>query len=361
MAKRDYYEVLGVERSAPPEQIKKAYRQLALKLHPDRNPDDPHAEEQFKEASEAYQVLSDADKRARYDRFGHDGLNASGYQGVGDIGDIFSQFRDIFGADIFGDFFGSGGGGGGRRARRDQPQRGSDIRAQVSVSLADAAFGTKKEVDLVHPTPCEECDGVGAAKGTARSTCPTCQGRGQIGQARGPFVISSGCPQCQGEGTVVKEPCKPCRGTGEVRANRKVKVSIPAGIDDGQTLRVTSQGQAGSRGGPAGHLYVTVQVAPHPQFQREGPHLVHALKIPFADAALGAEIEAPMLDGSKLKVKIPAGTQPNDTIVMRGQGIAELQGRGRGDYVVVAKIEVPKKLSSKAKKLLAELKAELKD
>lgn len=358
MAKRDYYEVLGVDRTAPQDQIKKAYRQLALKLHPDRNPDDPSAEDKFKEASEAFQVLSDPDKRARYDRFGHEGMSAAGYQGVGDIGDIFSQFRDIFGADIFGDFF---GGGGGRQARRDQPQRGADIRAQVSVSLADAAFGTKKEVELVHPTPCEDCDGSGAAKGSSRTTCSMCQGRGQVGHARGPFVISSGCPQCQGEGSVVKDPCKPCRGTGEVRADRKVKVTIPAGIDDGQTLRVTNQGQAGRRGGPQGHLYVTVHVAEHPHFQREGAHLIHHLKVSFADAALGAELEAPTLEGGKTKVKIPAGTQPNDTIVLRGQGIAELQGRGRGDYVIVARIEVPKKLSSKAKKLLGELKAELSD
>ena len=353
MAKRDYYEVLGVDRSAAQEQIKKAYRALALKLHPDRNPDDPQAEEQFKEASEAFAVLSDADKRARYDRFGHDGMAGAGFQGVGDIGDIFSQFRDIFVADVFGDFFGGGGGRGG--ARRDGPQRGSDIRAAVSISLAEAAFGGKQEIELTHPSPCEKCDGSGAAAGTSRTTCPTCQGRGQVAHARGAFVISSGCPQCRGEGSIIKDPCGTCRGSGETRVTRKVKVTLPAGIDEGQTLRVTGQGQPGRRGGPAGHLYVTVQVEPHPQFSRDGYDLVHELHVRFPQAALGAEREVPTLEGGKTKLKIPAGIQSGETVVLRGQGIAELQGRGRGNYVVVVHVDVPKKLSKEAKKLLGDL------
>ena len=355
MAKRDYYEVLGVDRAATAEQIKKAYRALAMKLHPDRNPDDPTAEDKFKETSEAYAVLSDAEKRANYDRFGHEGLNASGFRGVGDIGDIFSQFRDIFGSDIFGDFFGGMGGRGGGRPRGDQPTRGADLRTGLRISLQEAAFGDKREVEITHPSPCEACSGSGAKAGTARTVCTTCHGRGQVAHARGAFVISSGCPDCNGEGSKVKEPCPECKGRGEISVTRKVKVTIPAGIDDGQTMRVAGQGQPGRKNGPAGHLYVTVEVEQHPLFHREGVHLVHDLHVSFPTAALGAEVEIPTLEGEKQKIKVPAGAQPGDTIVVKGKGAHELHERGRGDLIAVVHIDVPKKLSAKAKKLLSEL------
>jgi len=355
MPKRDYYEVLELERGATPDAVKKAYRAAALKYHPDRNQGDASAEERFKEASEAYQVLSDEQKRAAYDRYGHAGLENQGFGG-GNAADIFSQFRDIFGADVFGDLF---GGGGGRRARRDGPQRGADLRAAATLSLKDAAAGVKTDVEIEFPDACGTCEGTGASPGTKREACTMCGGRGQVAHARGPFVMSSTCPQCHGEGTMVREPCRACSGRGEVAARRTVKVTIPAGIDDGQTLRVSDQGQPGRRGGPAGHLYVTVQVAPHPHFQRDGADLVHELRVSIPQAALGAEVRIPTLEGGETKVKIPAGTQSGETVVVSGAGIQRLQARGRGDLVVVVIVEVPKKLSSRAKKLLAELAEEL--
>lgn len=352
MAKRDYYEVLGVDQSATADQIKKAYRTLAMKLHPDRNPDNPEAEEGFKEASEAYQVLSDAQKRAAYDRYGHAGLNAQGFQGVGDIGDIFSQFRDIFGQDFFGDIF----GGGGRRARRDQPQRGGDLRENVVLTLREAFEGVKKDIEVEHPSPCDACQGSGAAPGTTRVKCRTCAGRGQVAIQRGVFVMQSNCPQCRGEGSTVEKPCPSCAGHGEVNTRRTVNVPLPAGIDEGQTLRVPGKGQPGTRGGPPGHLYVTVQLEPNDNFQREGDHLIHELRVSFPDAALGIDVTIPTIDGKTMKLKIPAGTQPGDQITLSGNGFPRVQGRGRGDLVAIVHVDVPKKLSSKAKKLLAELR-----
>ncbi len=354
MSKRDYYEVLELERTATPDLIKKAYRSAALKFHPDRNPGNAAAEESFKEASEAYQVLSDEQKRGAYDRYGHAGLESQSFGG-GNAADIFSQFRDIFGGDIFGDLF----GGGGRRTKRDGPQRGADLRTVVGLSLKDAALGSKTDVELEYPDACEDCSGSGAASGTRREACSMCGGRGQVAHSRGPFVLSTTCPQCQGEGSMVRDPCKKCKGRGEVAAKRTVKVTIPAGIDDGQTLRVSDQGQPGRKHGPAGHLYVTVQVEAHPQFQRDGADLVHELHVTFPQAALGAELRIPTLEGGEAKVKVPAGAQSGDTIVLSGAGIQRLQARGKGDLIVVVHVDVPKKLSSKAKKLLAELADEL--
>ncbi|MBK8171173.1 MAG: molecular chaperone DnaJ [Sandaracinaceae bacterium] len=351
MAKRDYYEVLSVERTATIDVIKKSYKALALKHHPDRNPGDAAAEEAFKEASEAFQVLNDPNKRAAYDRYGHAGLDAQGYHGVGDVGDIFSQFRDIFGQDFFGDVF-----GGGRRPRRDQPQRGGDLRVAVSITLAEALEGVKKDIEIEHPSPCETCDGSGAAAGTTRQNCSMCGGRGQVAQSRGMFVMSSPCPQCRGEGSVVTKPCESCAGRGEVNVRRTVNVPLPAGIDDGQTLRVPGKGQPGTRGGPTGHLYVTVQLEPHDRYQREGEHLIYEMHVSFPDAALGTEVTIPTLDGKTTKVKVPAGLQPGDHVVLAGSGFPRLQGRGRGDLVVIVHVDIPKKLSSKAKKLLAELR-----
>lgn len=353
MSKRDYYEVLGVERSALGDEIKKAYRKLALKLHPDRNPDDPQAEDQFKEASEAYQVLSDAEKRDRYDRYGHQGLD--GQAGFGDIGDIFSQFNDLFG-----DFFGGGFGGGraGRRRSANGPQPGADLRTVVQLDLAEAVFGTKKEVSLAHPSPCSVCDGSGSADGK-RSRCPTCDGKGQVAHARGPFIMSSACPHCRGEGAVVSDPCGSCRGSGEEEIQRRVKVTVPAGIDHGQTLRVSGQGQAGRMNGPTGDLYVTVDVGDHPDFERQGIDLLHELRLPFPLAALGGKVEIPTLEGEPARADVPAGVQPGQTLVVHGHGVPRLNGRGRGDLIAVVQVDVPTKLSRKAKKLLQELGDEL--
>ncbi len=356
MSKRDYYEVLVIERSATPDEIKKAYRKLALEFHPDRNPDKPDAEEKFKEAAEAYQVLSDPEKRAMYDQYGHAGFQSRGDGGVGfgDIGDIFSHFRDIFGGDMFGDVF-----GGGRGRSANGPQRGADLRIATAISLKDAVFGIKRDVELMHPSPCKTCDGSGAAAGSPPVTCEACRGRGQVTRSRGAFMFATTCPTCRGQGSVIKTPCADCRGVGETDLKRTLNVTIPAGIEDGQTLRVPGQGQAGRKSGPTGHLYIDVHVEPNEAFTREGADLIHELKIGFAEAALGADVEMPTLDGEKVRVKIPAGAQPGDTVVVSGHGVP-MRG-GRGDLVGVLQIAVPKKLSSKAKKLLQELQNELKD
>ncbi len=352
MSKRDYYEVLEVERTASSDEIKKAYRKLALKYHPDRNPDNPAAEEIFKLGSEAYSVLSDPNKRPRYDQFGHAGVDGS-QGGFSDMGDIFSQFNDLFG-----DFFGGGGGGGRSRQRRDGPTQGADLRTVVQLTLAEAVFGVKKDVELAHPSPCDTCQGSGAKNGQI-ATCTTCNGKGQVSHARGPFLMSSACPACQGRGVVPKEACPSCRGVGEVQVDRKVKVTIPAGIDHGQTLRVASQGQAGRKGGPTGHLYVTVDVADDERYERQGVDLVHELRVPFPVAALGGEVEIPTLEGEKANAKIPAGTQPGQTVVVKGYGVPRLDGRGRGDLIAVVQIDVPKKLSWKTKGLLKDLREAL--
>lgn len=345
MSKRDYYEVLGVDRSAGAADIKKAYRKLALELHPDRNPDDERAEERFKEASEAFAVLSDAEKRSTYDQFGHAGLGGGGGAGFTDMEDIFSQFGDIFG-DIF------GGGRGGRR--RGGPRRGSDLRTGVVLTLREAAFGVKKEVPLTHPGPCEVCDGSGA-EGGERVTCPRCQGSGQVAHARGPFLLQTACPNCQGQGSTVQDPCRECRGSGEIEVSRTVKVTFPEGVDAGQTLRVPGQGLKGTQGGPAGHLYVEIDIEPHAEFERSGVDLVRRLEISFPNAALGTKTEVTTLEDDTLEVEIPAGIQPGETVVLSRRGIPHLNRGGRGDLILVVQVRVPKKLSSKAKRLLREL------
>jgi molecular chaperone DnaJ len=352
-AKRDYYEILGLERTCTTAEIKKAYRKLALELHPDRNPGDPAAEERFKEASEAYGALSDEQKRAIYDQYGHRGLAGQG-QNFHDVQDIFSQF-----SDIFSDFFG-GGSPFGRRTRGGA-ERGADLRAGVRLTLKDAAFGLKKEISLKHPGPCQTCDGSGA-EGGKRKTCPRCQGTGQITHSRGFVLLQTSCPNCQGMGSTVENPCQKCRGTGQVDVERTVKVTFPAGIDHGQTLRVPGQGLAGRMGGPAGHLYVEVSVESDPRFAREGYDLIHEVTLSFPQAALGDEIIVPRLDESgEDSVEVPAGTQPGETVVLRGKGVPHLNGNARGDLIVVVNVQVPKRLSGKAKKLLKELEESLKD
>jgi molecular chaperone DnaJ len=355
MEKPDYYEILEVSRQVSVSELKKAYRKKALELHPDRNPDDPQAEERFKLCAEAYAVLSDPNKRELYDRFGHAGLSGGAAPGFGDIGDVFTQFQDIFG-DIFGGGFGFGGFG---RRRRDPnaPLRGADVRTDVSLSLRDAAFGTKTEVDLTHPSPCEACRGTGAQGGVLQG-CATCGGRGQVARAQGAFVMTTTCPTCRGRGTQAKDACEECRGVGQVDVERVVKVTVPAGVDTGQTLRLSGQGQAGARGGPSGDLYVTVHVESDETFEREGFDLVQPVSITYPQAALGTKLEVPILEADEhatTTLKVPSGTQPGDTLVIRGQGVPRLHGRGRGDLICVVEVTVPKKLSREQTRLLKEL------
>lgn len=350
MAKRDYYEVLGVERTASPEEIKKAYRKAALRYHPDRNPGNAEAESQFKECSEAFQVLSDDEKRHTYDRLGHDGLTGAGYAGPGDLGDIFTHFQDLFG-----DFFGFASQEAAGRGRGDGPSRGADLKTVVVLSLADAVQGTKRDIDLEHPAACGACQGSGAEPGNPPEKCTACGGRGQVSHARGVFVISSACRTCEGRGMTIKVRCRTCNGRGETVTRRKVKVSFPAGIDSGQTLRVAGQGAAGRNGGPPGHLYVEVHIEDDPRFRREGCDLVCEVPISFARAALGTEVEIPLLDGGTTRVQIPAGTQPGQALTLRGRGIPRLDGHGRGDLIAVVRVLIPRKLTRKQREQMEEL------
>jgi molecular chaperone DnaJ len=344
---RDYYEVLGVAKDASADDIRKAYRQSALKNHPDRNPGDTEAEARFKEATEAYQVLSDEEKRARYDRFGHAGM-----EGMPDLGgDIFSHFQDIF-SEFFGGF------GGGQR-RRGGPARGQDIRVQQRLTLKDAMTGCKREVSLRTPVACDECQGTGAKPGTKRKQCGTCGGMGQVSTSRGFVMFTQTCPECAGEGTVVKTPCTACKGAGHVEKQRKVMVTFPAGIDGGQRLRVPGQGMPGHQGGPAGDLYVDVELAPDERFERDGADLVTRVSVSFIEASLGGSTNLALPDETEVTVDVPAGTQPGEVITMKGKGLPRLDGRGRGALQAVVQVEVPRHLSSKAKDLLRELDAEL--
>jgi molecular chaperone DnaJ len=357
MSKPDYYEVLEVHREVTMVELKKAYRAKALEHHPDRNPDNPEAEEKFKVCAEAYSVLSDPQKRQMYDQYGHAGLGGAGGPGFGDIGDVFSQFQDIFG-----DLFGGGGGfgfGGFGRQRRDPngPARGADVRVDVSLSFREAAFGAEREIDLSHPSPCGACSGTGAKDGELEG-CTTCGGRGQVARAQGAFVMTTTCPTCQGRGAQAKAACDECEGHGQVNVERVVKLTIPAGVDTGQSLRLSGRGQEGMRGGPAGDLYVTAHVEADEDFQREGFDLVHRLDVTFPQAALGAKVEVPALEEDEdatQTVKIPSGIQPGETLIVRGGGVPRLNGRGRGDLVCVVALEVPKRLSREQKRLLKDL------
>lgn len=352
MEKRDLYEVLGVARTAPPEELKKAYRQLAFKYHPDKNPENPEAEQKFKEVSSAYEVLSNPEKRELYDRFGHEGLQG---QMGGAPEDIFQQFQEMFEGMFGGGFFqGNGRGRGGPRA-----QRGRDIRADVKLSLKEAVFGCKKELNVAYPQPCEECSGSGAAKGSAKVTCKMCRGHGQIAHGGGMFVISQTCPTCAGEGSVIKDPCGKCKGRGETRLEKMVKVGIPAGVDNGQAVQCRGQGEVGRNGGPAGNLLVVVEVDADTTFQREDYDLLCELPLTFPQVALGATVEVHTLDDKVLKVEVPAGTQPGHAFTFRGEGVPLRERGGRGDLHVVAKVEVPKRLNDKQKKLLKELEKAL--
>ncbi len=348
--KRDYYEVLGLAQQANADEIRRAYRQLALKYHPDRNPGDSAAEGKFKEATEAYSVLSDEEKRAAYDRFGHAGLGGgSDFSGVG-VNDILNHFQDMF-ADFFGGF-----GGGQQRGRRG---RGQDVRVGAELSLANAMKGGKHEVVVRGPAPCETCHGSGAKPGTSPAKCSQCRGSGQVTAQRGFIMFSSPCARCRGTGVSVEHPCETCAGAGAVERQRRVLVSFPAGIDGGQRLRVPGQGMPGQEGAEAGDLYVDVELQPDPHFERHGNDLGTRVRISFAAASLGSEIEVRLPDDSVVNAEIPAGTQPGTVLSVAGRGMPRLDRSGRGDLHVVVNVAVPAKLSKKAKKLIQELEAEL--
>ena len=348
MSARDYYEALGVGRSASREEIKAAYRKLAVKYHPDRNPGDVQAEERFKEAAEAYAVLSDSDKRARYDRFGQAGLGEQPFSGFDSS--VFGDF-----ADILGNIFGFEGFFGGRR--RGGPERGSDLRTSIAISFAEMAAGVERLLTVPREESCEACAGSGLAPGAKAETCRSCGGRGQVRVSQGFFTMVRPCPDCGGAGRKVSNPCQECRGAGRVERRRQLKVTVPAGIEDGTRLRMVGEGEAGVHGGPAGDLYVVVRVEPHELFVRDGADLHLEQEISAFRAALGAELEVPTLGGAE-KLKVPAGAQPGDTVVLRGKGLPRVQRSGKGDLVVHLQVTVPRKLTAKQRELIQAVVAE---
>lgn len=359
--KRDYYEVLGLQKGASAEEIKKAYRKLAKENHPDLHPGDKACEERFKEVNEAYEILSDDDKRAKYDQYGHAafdpnaGFGAGGF-GAGDFGgfDDFSGFGDIFG-DIF-------GFGGGSTRNANAPRKGDNVRASVNISFEEAAFGCKKDVTVARVEQCADCKGSGCEPGTTPEVCPDCKGSGTVRTTqRTPFGYTqstSACPKCKGTGKIIHQPCRTCRGMGNVRRQHKINVNIPAGIDDGQTISLRGQGSAGANGGPQGDLLVTVVVRPDSRFERDGNSVLLEQEVSYAQAVLGAEIEVPTLDG-KVKLTIPEGTQTGTVFRLKGKGIPFLRGSGRGDQFVSVKVAVPKNLSSSQKELLRQFAASM--
>jgi molecular chaperone DnaJ len=350
--KRDYYEVLGIARDASGEEVKRAYRKLAVKLHPDKNPNDTHAEEKFKELGEAYDVLMDADKRAAYDRFGH----AAFEQGGGFRGgfhDPFDIFREVFGGSggiggtIFETFF------GGTGAQAEDRQRGADLRYDMQITLEEAAFGAEKEIEVRKLDICDKCSGSGAEPGSRTINCPACGGRGQVISSRGFFQVSQTCPRCRGVGQIVEKPCRNCAGEGRLEKSSRIKLKIPAGIADGSRLRSPRNGEAGIRGGPQGDLYVVVHIQEHPIFQRDEDNLYCEVPIPFSTATLGGEVPVPTLEG-KANVKIPAGTQSGQVFKLRGKGVVHVNGREHGDLLVRVMVEVPTRLNAEQRAKLQE-------
>lgn len=354
MAKRDYYEILGVGKTASDDDIKKAYRTLAKKHHPDMNPGDKSAEGKFKELNEAYEALSDAQKRAAYDRFGHEGVAAQGAPGGfaqgaqfgGDVGDMFD--------DLLGGLFGGRQRGGGGRAMR---QAGDDLRYDMELTLEEAAKGGERKIAFERTERCATCEGTGAKAGTKVKTCPTCSGRGQVHVSHGFFAISRTCAKCRGKGTIIESPCGNCRGSGYVRVDRSLTVHIPAGVDTGIRLRLSGEGEPGENGGPRGDLYVVINVHKHELFERDGEHLVLELPVPFTLAAAGGEIHVPSLDGPGT-LKIPAGTQSGQMFRVKGKGVPSMEHRGRGDLIVKVFVEVPKRVSKRQAELLKEFEKE---
>ncbi len=354
MAKRDYYEVLGVSRDVSAADLKKAYRRVAMKHHPDRNPGDKEAEDKFKEASEAYEVLSDAQKRSAYDQFGHAGVDQSGGMGGGAGAGAggFGNFSDIFG-DVFGDIFGGGGRG------RGGPSRGADLRYNLELSLEDAVKGTNVQIKVPTLVACDTCDGSGAKKGTSPKTCTTCGGIGQVRMQQGFFSVQQACPTCRGKGSVITDPCGSCHGQGRVEQTKTLSVKVPAGVDTGDRIRLSGEGEAGAEGGPAGDLYVEVHVQSHDIFQREGADLYCEVPVDFVDAALGGELEVPTLEG-RVKLKVPAETQTGKLFRLRGKGVTPVRGGPRGDLMCRVMVETPVDLTSKQKELLKEFQATMK-
>jgi molecular chaperone DnaJ len=352
-AKRDYYEILSVSRTATEQEIKSSYRKLAMQWHPDRNPGNAEAEEKFKECTEAYSVLMDADKRARYDQYGHAAVNgASGFGGF--EGFDASNFADV--SDIFGDLFSAFGVNvGGGRGSRTRVQRGGDARADITLTFEEAAFGKKTQAKVRRYEACEQCHGTGSAGSKGPSTCPTCAGRGQVRYQQAMFSIARPCPTCHGNGRVISDPCSKCKGESRVMKEHQIDVSVPAGVEDGTRIRYQEQGDVGPNGGPAGDLYVVLEVKPHPFFEREGRDLHCSIPISFSQAAMGAEIVIPTLDGGEHKLKIQEGTQSGTTFRVRGKGVPALQSSGKGDMYVKVRVETPRKLTKRQRELMAEL------
>ena len=343
MSKRDYYDVLGVSRDASDREISKAYRKLAVKFHPDSNPGDEEASSRFKEAAEAYEVLSDSDKRMRYDRYGHSGVDGAGQQ-FGSAEDIFAAFGDLFGGGAFGDLF-----GGGSRTRR-----GSDVRADVTLTLEEAATGVEKNISFQRRSTCKTCEGSGSQPGSEVATCTQCGGTGRIFQSTGILRVQTTCPVCRGAGQIILDPCADCRGRGYVSDNVNLEVSIPAGVDDGMRVRLAGEGEPSSSGGPSGDCYVFIQVMRHKLFHRDGDNIILQMPISYTQAALGAEIEVPTLEGPD-KLKIGRGTQSGEVFKLPGKGMPNPQGRRKGDMLVQTYIETPKKISGEQEELLRQL------
>lgn len=342
--KRDYYDILGLNRNASNGELKAAYRKLALKFHPDRNPDDKSAEEKFKEAAEAYDVLRDPQKRGIYDQYGHQGLEGSGFSGFGGFDDIFSSF-----GDIFEDFFGFRTG----RETRSRSMRGADLRYNLSLSFIDAAFGTETEIDIEKLEPCSVCNGSGCEPGSQPETCTHCRGTGQVSRSQGFFTVRTTCPACQGNGQMISHPCSNCRGSGQVMARKNVSVKIPAGVDSGSRLRLSGEGEAGIYGGPSGDLYVFINVEPHEFFERNNTDVICRVPISFVQAALSDQITVSTLNGDKT-IEIPKGTQPGDIFRLRGEGIPSLRNGRRGDQIIQFEIKTPMNLNKKQENLLRE-------
>ena len=352
VSKRDYYEVLGVSRSATDVEIKSAYRKLAMEHHPDRNPGNAKSEEQFKAAAEAYAVLADSEKRSLYDRFGHAGVGSATGGGVGFDASVFAEFGDF--GDILGNMFGFGFGGG----RRGGPQRGADLRYDLEISFEESARGAETTILIPRHEHCETCHGSGAAPGSTPTTCSQCRGQGQVRTQQGFFTVARTCPQCRGAGRVITKPCATCRGAGTVARERKLTVKIPPGIANGQQLRLQDEGEAGAGGGPAGHLFVVIQVQEHEFFRRDGNNLFCEIPVNFTTLALGGEIQVPTLDGPE-KVKVADGTQTGTTLRLRGKGMPDVNGRGRGDLFATVQVQTPRKLTKDQKRLIEQLAREL--
>lgn len=355
---QDYYEILGVSKQASKDEIKKAYRKLAMKYHPDKNPGDKEAESMFKKAAEAYEVLGSEEKKAKYDRFGHaafqQGAGGPGAAGFSDINDIFESF-----GDIFGDFFGGAGPGGGRRsAHRNQPRRGADLRYICDVTIEQVVNGAEKEIEFETEDGCGTCHGSGAAAGSSPETCSSCRGSGQVVRSQGFFQMASTCPQCRGEGKIIKNPCSDCHGRGRQSAKKKIRVTIPPGVDNGTRLRVGGEGEGGFRGGPAGDLYVEMRIRDDGRFERDGKNLYQEIEVSYLQALLGAEVEVPIIPEkgkTKAKLDVPAGVQPGNLLKISSYGVPDVRGRGRGDMYCRVKVIIPKKLKKNEEKLLREV------